>query len=371
MSEMEKERQQSGRVGKLTEVLGQAAPYALIPGGGATALARAGVGAATGAAAGFLSPTKSDESPIKNAAVGGLVGAAIPGAIDAAKAGAQKLAPKVYESVVKPSTTIPAAERSALAQTGIEGGYAGTEGGLKKLQKDIDVLNREIDSSITRAGKSGSDIDMKDVVKRAEDLKAFYAKLPPDRAKPFIDEIEKIQQQYLSKPKINPQEAQEMKKAIYRLHRKHYGEMKGAEVEAEKQIARGLKEEIVSRFPELKKLNAQDSSLIDLERVLGRTVNRSRNRDVVGLSDLVGGSIMGGAGLYEGGKEYGEGGAIAGILLTRALRSPAVMSRISFALNKAGKIKSNASPVVSAAAAQRATQPPPQPLQTADEVPAQ
>jgi hypothetical protein len=125
--------------------------------------------------------------------------------------------------------------------------------------------------------------------------------------------------------------AQQMKRTIYQLEKKHYGEMKGLEVESNKALARGLKEEIVNQEPDLAKLNADDSAMINLDQVLERAVNRIRNYDVIRWGDTfmtLAGGIVG-----------GPGGAATGYLGKRILEDAAVKSRIAFALSKASRIK--------------------------------
>lgn len=260
--------------------------------------------------------------------------------IEAGAGQVAKLAPRIYEAVLKvPPRSVPNDVRNRAVQTALEGQYPPTQKGLNRLQADIDGLNREIDSVVTRAGNSGKEVDMNAVVKRVDKLKDFYNALPPDRAKPFIEDLEKLQSEYLSGgAKLNVVSAQEMKKRIYQLHRKHYGELKTAVVEGEKAIARGLKEELVKQIPEIGKLNAKDSARIELENVLERAVNRTRNWDLIGLVD-VGGSAVGGAvGARQGDLTRGGEGAALGLLFTRALRDPAVASRLAFALSKANRI---------------------------------
>ena len=181
---------------------------------------------------------------------------------------------------------------------------------------------------------------MADVIKRTDELKASYANLPPGRASKFLDDITDIESQYMTKPEMTIKEAQQMKQKIYQLHRKHYGELKSAEIEAEKQIARGLKEEIVSQVPQVASLNEKDSARVTLENLVERAVKRSRNWDILGLTDLVGGSIGAGIGTVQGRawRTGGEGAAL-GLMVTRSLREPAIAARLAFAISKAKTIK--------------------------------
>src|SRR6185369_1018829 len=93
--------------------------------------------------------------------------------------------------------------------------------------------------------------------------------------------------------------AQKMKTNTYKQLKNAYGELKGFEVEAKKAMARGAKEEIVAQIPELADLNAKDSTLINLEKVLFKAVNRIENRDMMGIGVPIK-AIAGGVGGIKG-----------------------------------------------------------------------
>src|SRR6185369_7841136 len=66
-------------------------------------------------------------------------------------------------------------------------------------------------------------------------------------------------------PMIPIQLAQEMKQGTYRaLGKKSYGEQKGAETEAQKTLARALKEDIATAEPKVGPLNEQESALLNV-----------------------------------------------------------------------------------------------------------
>ena len=118
-----------------------------------------------------------------------------------------------------------------------------------------------------------------------------------------------------------------MKQGTYRsLGNRAYGELKGATVESQKALARGLKEELANQYPELKDLNATDSRLINLHKALEKAVVRGSNKEPLGI----GGPIVYGAVHAAGG---GEPLSIAAGVLKHALSNPAVKSRLAIALN--------------------------------------
>lgn len=79
-------------------------------------------------------------------------------------------------------------------------------------------------------------------------------------------------------------EAQAMKIGTYAQIGKNYGKLSSATVEAQKALARGLKEEIVAEAPQVAGLNAAESRLILAREAVGRRVALSGNRDPVGFA---------------------------------------------------------------------------------------
>ena len=211
----------------------------------------------------------------------------------------------------------------------------------EEAKKVADFLSSKITKETPRPEtKDVGIIDMKDVVSRIDKLKEFYDRLPPGVAKEFTEPLSKLQKQFMTQKYVTPVEAQEMKQLLYKLNQKHYGELmtsgKGYMIEGNKAIARGLKEELVKQNPQLATLNAKDSALINLDEVLERAVNRSRNYDVIRLGD----TIMAGV----GGAVGGVPGAEAGYLLKRVIEAPAVKSKLAIALGKAGKARTAVTP---------------------------
>lgn len=235
---------------------------------------------------------------------------------------------RLYESALKIPPSVPADIRNKVVQTGISGKYLPNESGLAKLHSDIDGINREIAGIIDSAGPTGS-VSMDAVLRRVDDLGDFYKYAP--NATSYMDDLQAIKgmvTQYHGNV-VPTATAQKIKQTIYALHRKHYGEMKTLQIEADKSIARGIKEELVAQYPELGRLNAQDSALISLNTILSRSVNRIRNYDIIRMGDIIGATA--------GGSAAGIPGASIGYVVKRALDSPQVKSRLAFALKRASQ----------------------------------
>ena len=240
-----------------------------------------------------------------------------------------KKAPGLYESALKIPPSVPKDIRDQAVKTGIAGKYTPNEKQLARLQSDIDGINKQISSAIDQLGKEGKRVDTAEVLKRVDKLKDFYKNAPDPT--PYLKQLEDIKKGVLDYrgKSIPTNEAQKIKQTIYQLNKKHYGEMKGLEVESNKAIARGLKEEIVKQNPQIGELNAKDSALINLEEVLERAVNRIRNYDVIRLGDTVAAGVGAAAG--------GPIGAATTGMFKRAIEAPEVKARIAFALSKAGR----------------------------------
>lgn len=279
---------------------------------------------------------------------------------------ASKFMPRrLYQSAVKPSTTLKVAERNRVLDTGLNEGIPASEAGYEKLTSAIDDLNGQIADKIAAKSQDiGSVIDPRAITARLEALEEFYAKQV--NADADLKAVQAVKKNFLEKhsyqapyTKIRPgteettgsfvpvgtgkttvyepmtlAEAQAEKQATYVMNRKKYGQLSAAQDEAEKNLARGLKEEIVALFPEVSALNARDSSLIALEQQLRRFVGREGNKNVVGLIPAILGT---GTGLATG---HGVEGGAAGAMMSAAifaLDNPGIKTTLAIALRKAGQ----------------------------------
>lgn len=270
-----------------------------------------------------------------------------------------------YESALKPSTTLSAAERANIVQTGLDKSIPVSKSGVSRIGDLIDDLNQKIKDQISY--DPNRPIDPNSVATRADIAKARFAKQV--NAHPDLDAIEAARQQFLTeqgaqpgKPGIPPRptglldaqgkpimsqgtpatppqpappmgaaDAQTMKQGTYRVLKGKFGEQGSASVEAQKALARGLKEEIATQFPEIGKLNASESQLLDLQPVLERAVNRISNRDLGGI----GTPIMAAAATAASGSP--SLGLAAGVIKS-VLENPMVKSRLAIAVSKGAKM---------------------------------
>jgi hypothetical protein len=87
--------------------------------------------------------------------------------------------------------------------------------------------------------------------------------------------------------RIPVQQAQALKTGTYQmLGNRSYGELKGAEIESQKALARGLRAGIEERIPEIKSLNAKEADLIKTLDLVEHRLGVAGNRDIGGLAWL-------------------------------------------------------------------------------------
>jgi hypothetical protein len=85
---------------------------------------------------------------------------------------------------------------------------------------------------------------------------------------------------------MSVQTAQKLKQGTYKRLKGKYGQLEDADVESQKGLARGLKEEIAKAVPQVRPLNAQESRFLTALSPLERRVLHSANKNPMGLSWL-------------------------------------------------------------------------------------
>ena len=241
---------------------------------------------------------------------------------------------RLYQSALKPSSTLRPAERARLLETGIREKIAPTLAGHDKLLGIRRDVEGTIEHSIA-ALPSSPGISTAAVVRRADTLKpTFQATVDPQPLTKMLT----TQQKTFTKahgPTLSPTKAQEIKKNTYRQMDPKYGEMQWGPSEVKKAFARGIKEELESLYPELKTLNLRDQGLIELQQEIERAIGRINNSQIIGIGTPIG--------VEAGGALLGKPGAYAG-LLRGILNQPTMKSRLAFALDRARKKASVVTP---------------------------
>lgn len=251
----------------------------------------------------------------------------------ALKTGARNL----YLSAMKASTLLDQPARAKLFQTAQLEGIPVSEGGLELAGKKIDALQQQVQNTIQNAPAGTQPISKFDITRRLNDTYNTFSKQATPRTD--LNTISNTGNEFLEDQpnQLSLPEAQAKKIGTYNILRRKgaYGEQSAAGDEAQKALARGLKEELQKRLPELQSLNANEGSLLQLEGALQKAVARIQNINKVPLRAMVGGA-MGGLGIgAHGGALEGAGLAGMGALLAYVIDDPFVKSRLAIALGRA------------------------------------
>lgn len=214
----------------------------------------------------------------------------------------------LMQSAVKPGvkTTAKAIAKGVskselpVVRTLLKDGVSVTPGGINKLDELLTSTNAQIRDIIKNLP---GDIDPSKAAGRADDVIARVSKQVDPESD--IAAAQGVKDRFLSRNKqpLKPVEAQDLKTGTYAaIKSKSYGEMKSPEIEANKAIARGLKEEIetavkktgaglrgqvgLSGGVDIAKLNAKEGTLIDAKEAIAKRLAQAGNRDPVSLAWL-------------------------------------------------------------------------------------
>ncbi len=224
---------------------------------------------------------------------GAIQGALTAGGGLAAK-GAGVVGERLMQSAVKPAyrmveAAVKKGEMPRVIKTLLDEGVNVTQGGIAKIQGLLTKTNDEIKDLI--ANSHGS-VFPEQVSGTVDDVSKAFGR----QAAPMDDlsQIAKVKNEFETvhggapifpmKP-LTVTEAQELKQGTYKaIGARNYGEQRGARVEAEKAIARGLKEGIQTAVPQVAAKNAREGALIEARDAIARRVAASNNRDLAGLA---------------------------------------------------------------------------------------
>lgn len=252
---------------------------------------RATGGAVTGGlSAGLINPNDAGMGALIGGAMPGVVklGGAIGGAVGGKVAdGISSGAKRLMQSALKPTIAM---RKSGEADTAIEMllkyGINPTRGGVEKLREKIGGLNDEIAGMIS---SSGASVSKDKVVKSLKDVRVKFG----NQVSPTSDlkAIQGTADDFMAHPNlagdlIPVQTAQAMKQGTYKILAKKYGQVGSAETEAQKGLARGLKEQIAEAVPGVGALNAEESKLLSALNVTERRALQAMNNNPMGLAAL-------------------------------------------------------------------------------------
>lgn len=195
----------------------------------------------------------------------------------------------LMEKAAKPATADVESGAAAKAYgTMLSENINPTMGGMAKAGKMAKALDDEVAAKIA---SSTADVDIPGAISRINPLRAKVAmQVNPESD---IAAVEKAVSEFQGSPAVSGaqsipvQLAQKLKSGTYSsLGDKTYGELGSASIEAQKQLARGLREEIAAKVPEVVKPLEKESALMNVRDVaMNRAIAESRNNPM-GLAAL-------------------------------------------------------------------------------------
>lgn len=198
----------------------------------------------------------------------------------------------LMQSATKPTLRdLQNGDAAKAIETMLKQGYNPTQGGVKAMQGKIDALRQEIDAALQ---SSTATVDKGAVASRLQGLLDKMSK----QVNPGGDirAVQDAWSEFLAHPLLSGKQtmpvqlAQEMKQGTYQaLGDKPYGELAGASTEAQKQLARGLKEEISSAVPGVAEKNQLQAELLNARDIAQRRALTSDNRNPLSLAPLASG----------------------------------------------------------------------------------
>lgn len=280
---------------------------------------------AGGAVGGLIGSTAGPLGAVAGAALGGAAGQAIKGTVQTARTGqdaptmgqaAQAIgwqaalqggaeaaggvigngmamaAPRIMQSAVKPTLGVlkdmmQGATVPKVVQTLLDEGVNVTPKGLTKLNTLLSASQADVKASLDAAEAAGHQISPYRVASRLNDTAAQFAnQVNPSND---LEAVSKAGQEFLDTrggQMLSPTDAQALKQGTYTQVRKKYGQLGTADTEAQKALARGLKEELEQIAPGIDVQNARTEDLTTAAKAVGRRVAVTSNRDIGGLADL-------------------------------------------------------------------------------------
>lgn len=197
---------------------------------------------------------------------------------------------RIMQSAVKPglkflTKTEPGATPQVV-KTLLDEGINVTPGGVAKLQRLIAATNDEIKAVI--APVANRETPALSATKHLSNLSRKYTNQV--NPKPDLDAISQVGENFLEHPSITERgtltvgQKQAMKQGTYARIGEKYGIERAAGLEAEKALARGLKDDIAAEAPAVSALNAKEGKLLEALDAVGRRVAMAGNKDPIGFA---------------------------------------------------------------------------------------
>lgn len=226
----------------------------------------------------------------KNIGAEGAIQGAAQGVGEAIAPVLRTVGSRMMQSAVKPGLKMllrdvkQGADVPRVVKTLLDEGVSVTPTGLAKLQTLLKSTNDEIATAL--ASSSGTVSPIRVASRLNQTARTFASQVNPQAD---LEAISTVGENFLGHPgltgaSISLPEAQALKTGTYARIGEKYGQASAAGIEAEKALARGLKEEIASEVPAVTELNAKEGRLLEALHTVGKRVALAGNKDPIGFA---------------------------------------------------------------------------------------
>tara|TARA_R100001443_G_scaffold108702_2_gene119493 strand:+ start:984 stop:2585 length:1602 start_codon:yes stop_codon:yes gene_type:complete len=251
----------------------------------------------------------------------------------------QPISRKLYQSAMKPSTTLPEAERARLLDAGIEVGATPTKRSVDKVQRKKEKLGAAIGEAEGALTQKDVEIPASKLFTYVDEVERDFVPLSPN-AKNNMNKIDKVVEDmmdgiFFAGGRLTPQDVAKIKRNIYKTvsYDKKLGDNRKIDDVQEatlKAIAKAAREQLEMLDPELAQLNAAYGNVSEVQRkIQNPAAARVGNRDLIGI----GAPIKAAAGAATGGGPGAVLGALQGII-----DAPTIKSNLAIGANRIGNV---------------------------------
>jgi len=243
----------------------------------------------------------------------------------------------IYKHAAGLPTNMSIKNRLQAISTALENSIPLTQHGIDKLWTKINT----IDDKVKNIVKSGDykNVSIDEMNKHIDEVIDFYKDVPDSATElKYLEKLKADNKVQFAKDHSAPR-IHQMKKNVYKQLQKAYSTQQPVPVvkaDAKIAFARGAMQELENLFPEIKNMNKQESSYLNLFKAIEKSVPRIANQKY-GLFNPFNLTIAGSVG-YGTGSVPAAIGALGAFLV---IKNPVVQSHLAIALNKAkiaGKI---------------------------------
>jgi hypothetical protein len=273
---------------------------------------------------------------IKDAGLSGAIQGGAEAAGGTVGKGAAAFAPRLMQSVLKPTQAIRDSFPQVAKDT-VKAGVAIGQSGAQKVGRLMDRTSGKVMDKLRLAERMGAKpVNPADVASRIDDSWVELADRPLRASR--RSELDAAKQAFLAEnPNPIPlSRAQALKRGAQKDSSAAYkkldrgGDINESQAQANVDLARGFREEIEKRA-NVGPLNAELQKLIGVDRAHSNAMGRIMNNNPIGMNAAIASSVGTGAGLASGDVE--TGGALGlGVL---ALTNPHLASRLAIGLDRA------------------------------------